>query len=492
MSAASFRARRLLLIAALGTAFSPGPAAAQLAQGADIRTNDYNVDLYQGPVLASTRVTGLAGAYVAIAEGVDGVAQNPAAPAVRVPYSFSHFDLDFGVSAGLPTVLESTDFFNTGDDRTGVASADEQDVAFASAAANLQFGAWGFGLSADGQTYRLNRSTGAREQLSGTFGVVRALVARGFADGQLVIGAGARIITLDVVDPEAQGDDARFSSQGVGGELGMVWMPAQEQFRIGAAFRSAVRTRTDTPGEVLFQGTPDELWLPDEVTVPWDANLGLALQFGPRPLNPRWIDPSSVLDPLESRHDEKAAHRERQRERGLAEARAGGRDLAAAERAIDAELDTQAALDELELERAAGELDRKLRERYRKLERFYVLVSAALLMTGPAGNAVGVESFLQRKVNRSGKTLVLSPRLGIESELVPNWVKLRLGTYGEPTRFDTARAGGRLHGTFGFDLKLFSWTVFGLFHESTEWRVSGALDAAERYLNSAASIGIWH
>jgi hypothetical protein len=88
--------------------------------------------------------------------------------------------------------------------------------------------------------------------------------------------------------------------------------------------------------------------------------------------------------------------------------------------------------------------------------------------------------------------MVFSPRLGLETEAVPNWVKLRAGTYGEPTRFDTPNARGRLHGTLGFDVKLFPWTVFGLFHESTVWRVSAALDAAERYLNTSFGVGVWH
>ena len=85
-----------------------------------------------------------------------------------------------------------------------------------------------------------------------------------------------------------------------------------------------------------------------------------------------------------------------------------------------------------------------------------------------------------------------SPRLGIESEVVPEWLKLRGGTYVEPTRFSHEDARARLHGTLGFDLKVFPWTVFGLFHEGTEWRVGGSLDAAVRYLGWGVSIGVWH
>jgi hypothetical protein len=80
----------------------------------------------------------------------------------------------------------------------------------------------------------------------------------------------------------------------------------------------------------------------------------------------------------------------------------------------------------------------------------------------------------------------------MESEVVPRWLVLRAGSYGEPTRFSGLGAKPRLHGTFGFDLKLFPWTVFGLFDEDTEWRVSAAMDGARSYFSWGLSIGIWH
>ncbi|MGE0325402.1 MAG: hypothetical protein AB7S68_23955, partial [Polyangiaceae bacterium] len=52
-----------------GVALAAGPLG---AEGSEIRTSDYTVDLYQGPVTASSRVIGLGGAYVSIAEGVEG------------------------------------------------------------------------------------------------------------------------------------------------------------------------------------------------------------------------------------------------------------------------------------------------------------------------------------------------------------------------------------------------------------------------------------
>jgi hypothetical protein len=491
------KALRLFAVALAASAvLESAPAYAQLVQGADLTTNDYNIDLYQGPVLASTRTVALAGAYVAIAEGTDGFSQNPATPAVRVPYSFDHFDYDLGLGFSVPTVLRNSDFYNTGQDRTNLIATRDQDILFLNLAASIQLGSWGFGLSTDLQQHRLSRSAdpglATEDQLRGQFAVAHVLVAKAFADGQLVIGAGVRSVVLSVIDPEAEAEQERFSTEGAGLESGVLWRPNGAPFRVGAAVRSAVRTKTETPGAVLFQGTPDQLFLPNEVTVPWDLNLGLALQIGPRPLNPAWIDPSDLLLRVRGEAEARERARERLRERLIAEARRDRRDLAAAEAAIDSELSTQAALDEIELEQAQERVDRKLRERYALLSRSYLLVTTALLITGPAENAVGTESFLQRKVNRSGERVVLSPRLGLETEAVPGWLKVRAGTYGEPTRFETPTASGRLHGTLGFELKLFPWTVFGLFHESTVWQISAALDGAERYLNAGVGIGVWH
>ncbi|HEY8075338.1 MAG TPA: hypothetical protein VIF62_14540, partial [Labilithrix sp.] len=57
------------------------------AQGTPIKTSKYTFDVFQGPILASSRVTAMAGAYTAIADGTEGITFNAAAPAVRPAYS---------------------------------------------------------------------------------------------------------------------------------------------------------------------------------------------------------------------------------------------------------------------------------------------------------------------------------------------------------------------------------------------------------------------
>ena len=72
MPRSSLRRVALPLLAAL--AFPRLAHATLPGEGLPIQTNDYSIDLYQGPVLSANRVIGLGGAFVAIADGVEGSA----------------------------------------------------------------------------------------------------------------------------------------------------------------------------------------------------------------------------------------------------------------------------------------------------------------------------------------------------------------------------------------------------------------------------------
>ena len=476
-------------------------ARAQLpADGQAITTNHYGIDLFQGPVLASTRVIGLAGAFVAIGEGVEGDTQNPASPAVRVPWSNSHVDYDLGFGVTFPSTLKNSDFFNSGR-RTDLPKGTTGGFVFLNLAANFQFGRWGFGLNTDLQTYALNRNTSGSEvkvadQLQAQITVTHLQLARAFADGQLIVGIGDRIATLAVDNENSLNTTQRdlFSTVGNGYEAGFVLKPNQQQFRIGAAIRSAVITRpsNDAPA-VLYETDPNNrLYLPERVTVPWDLDVGLAIQLGPRPLNPRWVDPSVELERVKRFLHWRELERARRRRYELRRVATLHGDVDAAARGLDDEFALEAALDDVALERAEANLDSEIRRRLRELQRFHVLLLGSLVISGTAHQAVGVESFLERIAQRSGATLSYSPRFAVETETVPNWLRLRAGGYHEPTRFPSNRDGGRIHGTLGVDAKLFPFDAFGLFHEGTVWRASGSLDAARNYFGWSVAIGVWH
>lgn len=495
------RTRALASALLLSALAAPGIARAELpASGARIRTHDYAIDLSQTPVLSSTRVTGLGGAFVAIGEGLDGTAQNPAAAAFRSPWSRDHFDYELGLGFMTSKSVSNSDLFNSGR-RVRETTEDERFV-FVNVALALQFGRWGFAVTTDLQEYALEHGVapaGGRvaERLVAEFSVTHAIAAYAFHDNQILIGAGQRSIALDVVnDSDGSGSGSElFGAFGLGFEAGLLIRPNDRPFRIGASVRSSVTAEASPSSRerILYDEDPDSaLFLPDRVTLPWSVNAGLALQLGPRPLNPRFIDPLFELEEL----DRFLAYRERERERRRdlerRRARTAGLDPEAAVRSLDAELDAEATLDALHRERAARALDRKLEARYRALSRHHVLLTASLEVLGPVNDAVGIEAFLERRVQRSGRRPSLSPRFGVETEPIPNFLKLRAGTYLEPTRFDDNPDGSRLHATLGLDQRLLEWNVFGAFPDRSVFRVSGSIDVARDYFSWGAGVGVWH
>lgn len=485
----------LALLVAAPSARAGGPIG---PNGTPIATSAYAVDLSEGPVLAGTRVTGLAGAYVAIAEGTEGNVQNPAAPAVRTAYSTDHLDYDWGVGVTFPSTIANTDFFNTGEPGTNVGQTATGGFLFLDLSANVQLGRWGIGATINAQTYdidRTNATAGQVTHLRAQFGTGHILVARWVDKGQLVIGGGLRLSLLTVTNrnPTAGQPGTLFDTSGAALEAGMLWRPNDQHFRFGASVRSAVAGAdaktaipTDSNGDRVV-GDPasaDALYLPNDVALPWDVSVGLAIQLGPRPFNPRWYDPEEVL----ARTRRYLEWRARERARRKAYLVRHGRDPAA----VDAENATEAALDRLAMQRAKDALHQRLEARYRAMAGFHVLISTSLTISGPVKDAVGIESFLSQRVNREGERTTLTPRLGVETGIIPHWVNVRAGSYYEPTRFSSAPARARVHVTGGADIKLFPWTVFGLFEDGTEWRVAGAIDRAARYSGWSVAVGVWH
>jgi hypothetical protein len=489
--------RALLVVAAVASLAHRARADGPLGpNGSPVRTSSYAVDLAGGPVLAGSRALGLAGAYVAIAEGVDGNVHNPAAPAVRAAWSSTHVDYDATLGLLFPGTLASTDFYNTGRGQTDLRRSDPREFALLAPAGNLQVGPWGAGLGLELFRYGLLRQPnpalgGEEEVVRAQFSTVRTFLARAVDDGQMVGGIGLHVTALDVTtkDEIVTREGNLFTTRGVSLEGGLLWRPTGERFRLGLAVRAPVTTDVDARGKAVGgdivlrdPASPNAFWMPRRVKRPWSADVGVAVQLGPRPLNVGWLDPVVVM----RRVDRHLERRERSREQRLERAERLGPDAAAeAELELDRESDADARYRARQRERL-GEL---LRQRYAELPRSYVLLSAALHADGDVANAVGVESFLQGYVDRSGESVTLTPRLGAETEVVPSWVKLRGGSYLEPSRF---RGGtSRLHGTFGFDARLFEWSLFGLLHDDERLALGAAIDGARQYLGWAVSLGIW-
>ncbi len=442
-----------MLLARAGEAAAAGPLG---AQGTPIDTSSYSVDLFQGPLAASNRVTGLAGAVAPIAEGIDMHAFNAASPAVRSASSHSVTEFDISAGLTLPGSLRNLDYDNNG--KRGFAY---DNFFFVTMAGQVQQGPFGIGATVDVQQYDLGATTGAEGVSSVAFRLVQArLLAAAALGDELYVGGGLRAALFTLRDAALSGIGLSSLTElrgvltmaGIGPEIGALWAPLALPLRMGLSLRAPVAGRL-IPGDTsALDASGDrrlgKLYLPERVEVPWQIEWGVAVQLGPRPLNVKWLDsrevPHEVVESYRKKPDE---------ERSTVVSRMG-------------------------------------RRTHEKVPREKFLLSVSFTATGPVANAVGLESFLAGQIDRSGERVSLTPRVGIETEAWPNRMIFRAGSYVEPTRF---RGGARrLHATVGTELKTVSWDFFGLYEDPLPLRVGGSLDISREYFGWSVTAGIWN
>jgi hypothetical protein len=441
-------------------------------------------------VLGPSRILGLGGAYAGVAEGVDGVTSNVAAPAVRAAYSSNHVEIEPTASVTFPGSFSSTDFENRGTLPRG--SANASSFLYGNLGALLQVGPFGGALTLDATSYTLESPNGGALN----FRLLRAhaIAAWAFLKYQLVVGVGLSGVTMNLASSAVP----LAPPSGIAPEAGMLLRLDDQPWRLGVSARAPVsggvggEVSTDANGNQVAgycaTNPPAPCILPSNVVLPAEITIGFALQLGPRPLNPRWIDPSSEIAPLRERIQGQRDERRRQYDAAAAKLSEGP--------ALDAlrhEQDRrERAIRRVEDERIDAEEDR-IREaheaRFANWPRPKLLVVADAVITAPVDNAVAVSSFLDQVFEGYGRSWTVSPRLGLEGEPFPDRFKLRFGTYLEPSLFDGGSA--RQHFTFGGDLKLFEWNLFGIL-KPTVWQLSFATDLAPRYSNWGVSLGVWH
>ena len=461
---------------------------------------NYTVDAAQGPVTGSTRVIGLGGAFVAIAEGGAGVPVNPASVSVRAPYSWNRLDFGFSLDFAIGAWLPETDFLNQGKPPEGEgegeaeedADVEQRSLLFGSVGLSVQYEHAGFGVSAEGQRQALRSeeetSAGlAPTDLAGNFGIVHASVAYGFYDGQLHIGVGPRVTGVGLSG--GSGASEILDVAGVGFQGGVIFKPVNHQYRVGATFKSAVTPSLDS----RLGGTDENAYRANAIRLPWQASAGFAYQFGPRRLNPPFFSAEAQVMRLRHRIEQDRAKREHAIE---AAERAVERQPTPENRRqlalLEAKHDLEEEAEDKSLDESIERAGEDLRREYLSRPRGYVLFTTELLVLGASSGSIGFGSYYEgrSRVQISGQNVTLSPRVGLESEVIENWLKLRAGSYWEPARLDTAK--DRIHGTFGFEVKTFSWDVFGLIGDFDSWTVSAAIDGARDYLSTSFSIGFWH
>jgi hypothetical protein len=114
-------------------------------------------------------------------------------------------------------------------------------------------------------------------------------------------------------------------------------------------------------------------------------------------------------------------------------------------------------------------------------------VALELTLVGAVDNGYGMEAFAAKQLQVSGRNISPTPRLGLESEIIPAWLRLRAGSYLEASRFPETSA--RWHATGGAEVRVFSFRLGG---HQRRVSVSVAGDFASLYKNAGLSVGFWN
>ncbi len=453
-------------------------------------------------------MTGVGGAYVASAENTEGAAVNAASPSVRNPYSTDWFDYDIAIGASLPGAFSSTDFDNRGD-AYNLPSPRAGDFIDLTLGGTLKFGALGIAATGDLEQYSLT-TTGAANAPTGGSGLTlelgrwKVLGAYALFDGQLVLGGGVRFLTMQIHNNESnflpiqtgtslllQHGATLLTMTGAGPEVGALFMPTGAQVRVGAAVRSEVSGGVfggeNVTRSALGLQTTGPFVLPSSVDMPWEVDLGIAYQLGPRPLNPGWHNPHEQEASLRKQIADARAARKAQRDQELAALPEAARVVRQAQ--LDAEEDVARAAEDERLDAEIKHLHDEALARYENWPREKILLLASVLLTGPSPNAVSLEGFLDQRVETVGRVVTATPRFGIEGEPLRDEMQLRVGTYVEPSRYEAGTP--RQHFTFGGDIRLIPFDFWGLLPKDP-WKIGFIVDLAPRYTNYGLGLGTWH
>ena len=281
------RGQRQAAAVALCLAAAPAVAAAQSFP--PVTDRDFAIDLYQGAVLGSTRIIGMGGAQVAMAEGAAGMTANPASPAVRPATSTDRWDWDVTIDWLNPELGD--DFDNNGAETTAV-----DKTLILTLGAVVQYKKWGFGFNAGTQQFHVTGDDGALYRLD--FNVAHVALARSFLDDTVTLGVGSRAGTF-ALNQGAQGNTKLIELTGAGLEVGGTWSPKDRDIRLGAAGAVPVRTDKLLPGGCTDPEDCAGFILPREVIVPWQVSAGAAWRRAGtrwnRKVASRWRDERALL-----------------------------------------------------------------------------------------------------------------------------------------------------------------------------------------------------
>jgi len=464
------------------------------ADAPPITTSDYSLDLFQGPVTTASRVIGLAGAYTALAEGCEGEYSNAASPSVRVPYSLGQWDYDVCLGFTNPGAFAGNDFENRGADYRDEPTRFTNSVTI-NAGLELQYGPVGVTVVYDQIRFGLTSTAVAQATDSVVVNRVTASLSNAFADDQLLLGVGFRSATFSL-DQQVDGtDESLLSSGGASLQVGAIVKPKRLPFRLGATFRTELDVGdirgtgvggADGASQVVVQGATTTI-LPSRIIVPWEIELGGAIELGKRPLNPPRLGVAFEEDAIRARYETARVERAKRNTKAVDDTPEPRRE--AVRRRIELAEIAQEAREDAAMDKELDALVELQKKQARLWDRREMLILLGVLVTGDAPNAVGISDFLSQRMIPSGQSIVVSPRLAFETEAIRNWLMVRGGTYLEPARYSDAFS--REHFTAGIDVRLFKFNPWGIFGDDP-WRIRLAADLSARYFNYGISLGKYH
>ena len=478
---------RVFFTLAAFVASAPGAAWAQQP----LRNSDFTIDFTRGPVVGPGRAVGLGGAFTSLVSSVDGVPFNPAAYAVRTGTELSWFSFDPVISFFFP---------QRNWDNSGAGGRDYDSFSVIQTGVGLHFGSLGVGYLATIQSYELGARNGFERPI--TVNMVAQHLGGGLllGDGEVVLGAGLRIGLMSIqwsgaASNPSSGNTIRYL--GAAPEVGALWRPSGERFRLGMSFRSEVSGlpldfSAPDGGAIrrpigCVEGSAGCFVVPRRIALPWEAEIGGSVMLGERTFNLPWQDMNARRRELREQQRDDRARREREHRLEMAAVDDDAERVSADARWVAEERERQEREEREDVSfpwRWRASRRAMLRDRARR----FLLIAFGVVAFGPVGRGQGIDAFMAQQERPSGRDLLLSPRFGIEGEPWANQLQLRAGSYVEPSRFIDVPA--RVHVTGGLELRLFRWDAFKV-ADPVDFKLTFTMDYSYNYFDWGFGIGFW-
>lgn len=379
-------------------------------------------------LLGSPRVIALGGAYTGIAEGAGGLPSNLAALAHKSPKLDRNWDIGFGLT-WLDVPIGSQRNRDLDNDGRQDASEGSRQFLFSLIMQYSRFGLGAFFRSSR-QVYCRAGDCSADGLLVAEKSHTALAAAVSLGDDDFIAAFGLYAANASFVTRPIAGDprEEEWSYGDTGTSFDLLWRPHRRNYRFGVSVKPQVvgpwrrmpNQAANIRGQPVFRS----------VVSPSTLSVGTSWRFGQGARNYNRLSPIAYKTALQ----------------GLEEGDIPPQDIP-----DDAPMGT-------------------------------VLVTAQVDLIGPVDNAVNLLSFVNvEEPQVVGNFAYLVPRAGIEHDTLPHRLRLRAGSYVEPSVFHGVTP--RPHLTGGAELFLFNYI--------DDWAVTASFDVAARYYNVGLSVGFW-